>query len=52
MQALLCKQFGPPESLVVENTPAPTPGPNQVLIRVEAAGVNFPDTLIIQNKYQ
>lgn len=52
MQALLCKQFGPPESLVVEDTPAPTPGPKQVLIRVEAAGVNFPDTLIIQNKYQ
>lgn len=52
MKALLCKQFGPPESLVVEDTPAPTPGPTQVLIRVHAAGVNFPDTLIIQNKYQ
>lgn len=52
MKALLCKEFGPPESLVVEDIAPPTPGPGQVLIRVQAAGVNFPDTLIIQNKYQ
>lgn len=52
MKALLCKQHGEPETLVVEDTAAPVPGDSQALIRVHAAGVNFPDTLIIQNKYQ
>lgn len=52
MRALLCKKFGPPESLVLEEIEAPTPGENQVVIRVHAAGVNFPDALIIQNLYQ
>jgi len=52
MRAVLCKEFGPPESLVVEEVDAPTPGPGQALIDVAAAGVNFPDVLIIQNKYQ
>lgn len=52
MKAVLCKQFGPPSSLVVEDIPAPTPGAGQVLVEVHAAGVNFPDTLIIQGIYQ
>jgi NADPH:quinone reductase len=52
MKAILCKQYGPPELLTVEELPSPSPGPRQVLIRVRAAGVNFPDTLIIQNLYQ
>jgi len=52
MRAVLCKQFGPPESLVVEDVPSPVVGPGQVRIRVEACGINFPDTLIIENKYQ
>jgi NADPH2:quinone reductase len=52
MRALLCKSYGPPESLVVEDVPAPEPGPGQLRVRVEAAGVNFPDALIIENKYQ
>jgi NADPH2:quinone reductase len=52
MRALLCKAHGLPETLVVENIPSPVPGPGQVLIDVKAAGVNFPDALIIQNKYQ
>ncbi|SFF56629.1 NADPH2:quinone reductase [Fontimonas thermophila] len=52
MKALLCKSYGPPESLVVEEIPEPIPGDTQVRVRVHAAGVNFPDTLIIQNKYQ
>lgn len=52
MRALLCKEYGPPESLVVEDVPAPEPGPGELRIRVEAAGVNFPDALIIENKYQ
>jgi NADPH2:quinone reductase len=52
MRALLCKEYGAPESLVVEEVPSPEPGTGQVRIRVEAAGVNFPDALIIENKYQ
>src|SRR5436190_13089109 len=52
MKAVLCKQFGPPESLVVEELPSPKPGPGEVVVAVRAASVNFPDVLIIQNKYQ
>ncbi|HTT13395.1 MAG TPA: NADPH:quinone oxidoreductase family protein [Burkholderiaceae bacterium] len=52
MKAVLCRTFGPPETLAVEEVPTPTPGPGEALVRVKAAGVNFPDALIIQNKYQ
>lgn len=52
MKALLCKEYGPPSKLVVEEVPDLIPGEREVVIRVHAAGVNFPDTLIIQNKYQ
>ncbi len=52
MKALLCKAFGPASSLVLEETASPQPKPNEVLIEVHAAGVNFPDTLIIEGKYQ
>ncbi|OLD14865.1 MAG: NADPH:quinone oxidoreductase, partial [Acidobacteria bacterium 13_1_40CM_3_65_5] len=52
MKAVLCKAYGPPESLVVEDVESPTPGPGEVVISVKAASVNFPDVLIIQNKYQ
>lgn len=52
MKAIVCKQFGPPESLVIEDLPSPKPGPGQVVVSVKAAGLNFPDTLIIQDKYQ
>lgn len=52
MKAVLCKEWGPPESLVLEDIPAREPGPGQVRIKVRAASVNFPDVLIIQNKYQ
>ena len=52
MKALLCQQFGPPESLVLKDLPALQPGPGEVVIDVHAASANFPDTLIIQNKYQ
>ncbi|PYR53377.1 MAG: NADPH:quinone oxidoreductase [Acidobacteria bacterium] len=52
MKAVLCKEYGPPESLVVEDVPSPTPGPGDVIISAKAASVNFPDVLIIQNKYQ
>ncbi|HET8730201.1 MAG TPA: NADPH:quinone oxidoreductase family protein [Moraxellaceae bacterium] len=52
MKAVLCKQHGLPETLVVEDVPSPVPGAGQVLVSVKACGVNFPDTLIIQNLYQ
>lgn len=52
MKAVLCTRFGPPESLVVEDVPSADMGPKQVRIGVHACGVNFPDTLIIQDKYQ
>ncbi len=52
MKAVLCRALGPPEGLSLEEVPPPRPGPAQVRVAVEAAGVNFPDTLIIQGKYQ
>lgn len=52
MRAVLCKAYGPPESLVVEEQPTPQPGTGQVRVGVHACGVNFPDTLIIQGNYQ
>ena len=50
MKAVLCKSFGPPEGLTVEDVPSPEPKDDQVVIAVHAAAVNFPDTLIVQNK--
>jgi NADPH:quinone reductase len=52
MRAIRCNQYGPPESLVLETLPDLQPGPGQVVIDVRAASVNFPDVLVIQNKYQ
>jgi NADPH2:quinone reductase len=52
VKAVLCKQYGPPESLVVEELPSPKPGAGEAVVTVKAASVNFPDVLIIQNKYQ
>jgi NADPH2:quinone reductase len=52
MRAVLCKAWGAPEDLVVEQVAAPVPGEGEVRIRVAAAGVNFADTLIIAGKYQ
>src|SRR5690606_22787290 len=52
MRAVVCKQWGPPESLVVEEVASPVPKAGEVLVDVHAAGVNFPDSLIIQKKYQ
>jgi len=52
MKAVLCKKYGPPESLVVEDVPSPQPGPGEVVVSMRAASVNFPDVLIIENKYQ
>jgi NADPH:quinone reductase len=52
MKALLCTHYGPPEEMELREVPAPTPGKNQVLITVKACGVNFPDVLMLADKYQ
>ena len=52
MKAVLCKELGLPEKLVVEEVPSPKAAQGQVVVSVKACGVNFPDTLIIQGKYQ
>ncbi|MFN7220447.1 MAG: alcohol dehydrogenase catalytic domain-containing protein, partial [Burkholderiales bacterium] len=52
MQTVSCKAWGPPESLVVEDVASPRAEPGEVVVSVKACGVNFPDTLIIQGKYQ
>jgi NADPH2:quinone reductase len=52
MKAIVCKTFGPPEALVLDEVPSPRAGAGQAVVVVKASGVNFPDTLIIQGKYQ
>lgn len=52
MRAIRCVEWGGPEKLRLEDIAEPTPGPGEVRLRVHAAGVNFPDYLIIQRKYQ
>ncbi|MFT5533952.1 MAG: NADPH2:quinone reductase [Burkholderiaceae bacterium] len=52
MKAIVCNAWGLPDTLVIEELPDAVPGPGQIAIDIRAAGVNFPDVLIIQNKYQ
>jgi NADPH:quinone reductase len=52
MKAVLCKAWGPPETLTVADIADPEPGPAEVVIAVKAAGLNFLDTLVIEGKYQ
>lgn len=52
MKAVLSKVIGGPETLVVEDLPDPTPKAGEVVIQVHACGVNYPDVLIIEDKYQ
>jgi NADPH:quinone reductase len=52
MKAIHCIEWGGPQQLLLVDVPMPQPQPGEVRIRVRAAGVNFPDALIIQRKYQ
>jgi NADPH2:quinone reductase len=52
MKAVLCRQWGGPSTLVVEDVPSLRVGAGEVVVDVKAAGVNFPDVLMIQGKYQ
>ncbi|OBG66963.1 NADPH:quinone oxidoreductase family protein [Mycobacterium sp. E3339] len=52
MRAVVCRSYGTPEDLVLEDVDDPVAGPGQLLVRVHAAAVNFPDVLFIAGKYQ
>ncbi|MHB1854667.1 MAG: NADPH:quinone oxidoreductase family protein [Acidimicrobiales bacterium] len=52
MRAVMCRQFGPPESLSLEEVPDPEPAAGQVVVDVAASSVNFPDLLMIKDEYQ
>jgi NADPH2:quinone reductase len=52
MRAVVCREFGPPEKLVIDTLPDPVPGDAEVVVDVRAAALTFPDTLIIEDRYQ
>ena len=52
MKALLSLAPGPAETLVLKEIPDPVPGPTQVVVRVQACGVNYPDALHLEDRYQ
>jgi len=52
MRAIVCRQWGPPEALELAELPSPRPATGEVLVSVRAAGVNFPDALMVQGKHQ
>jgi NADPH2:quinone reductase len=52
MKAVVCNAFGPPENLTVEECLDPEPAEGQLLVEVKAAPVTFPDTLMLEDKYQ
>ncbi|HZC53542.1 MAG TPA: NADPH:quinone oxidoreductase family protein [Mycobacterium sp.] len=52
MRAVVCRAYGPPEDLVLTDVDEPVAGPGQLLVRVHAAAVNFPDVLFVAGKYQ
>jgi NADPH2:quinone reductase len=52
MRAIVCRAYGPPEHLVLDDVEEPVAGPGQLLVQVHAAAVNFPDVLFVAGKYQ
>src|SRR3546814_10417291 len=52
MRAAVCRAYGPPEAVSVEDVPAPALAADQVRVRVAAAAVNFPDVLVVADSYQ
>ncbi len=52
MRAIVCKAWGPVENLVLEDRPAPTPGPGEILFDMKATGVNFADSIMVAGNYQ
>jgi NADPH2:quinone reductase len=52
MKAVVCRTLGRLESLLVEDMPEPSPGVDELVVEVRAAGVNFPDLMMVQGVYQ
>lgn len=52
MKAMLCREYGPPETLQLTELPDPVPGPGEVVVRIRAAAVNYPDVLFMSGRYQ
>ena len=52
MKAIVCRELGSPDILRFDDMPPLSPGRGQVVVSVRAASLNFPDSLIIENKYQ
>ncbi len=52
VKAIVCNEFGPIETLTLEERPDPVPGAGELLVEVHAAGVNFPDGLMVRGEYQ
>jgi len=52
MRAIRCHAHGDPAGLVLEEIPAPEPGPGEIAVAIEAAAINYPDALLVQNRYQ
>lgn len=52
MRALRCNAYGSTDELVIEELPDPEPAPGELLVDVVAAGINFPDLLVVAGKYQ
>jgi len=52
MRAVVCRAWGAVEDLTLEDVPAPTPGPGEVLIDVRATAVNYADALLVAGRYQ
>ena len=52
MRAVVCRSYGPPEDLVVDDVADPIPGPGQLVVRVQAAAVNFPDLMQTRGEHQ
>ena len=52
MKAVICKAYGPPDTLEIDDIPKPVAAPGEILVRIQACGINFPDILMIENKYQ
>lgn len=52
MRALICRKYGTPDQLSLEEVPSPRASKGELIVSMKAAGVNFPDVLMILNKYQ